>query len=275
LGGTTLEKQRTLILFFTLFFMACCLGPVITVQAASKRPSQPAQPITGKTGSNLAQSPAGAASVSSNDFSTNSYYYTPPSKGGGTGSVLLALLKTLIVLFVIGAGVYYILRYLAKKQNVGNINSDMVRLISQSPLSLGKHISIVKIINSYYILSVSEAGIHVIKELREGDELDQVRLLESKTPSVTIIPFQEQLRALAGKLGLKLPGSGNTGSGNTGSGSAGRGTSGGGSAGGRTGEEHDNPKTGNFSKIMTDKNIDFLRKQKERLQKMNGKDKHE
>jgi len=53
---------------------------------------------------------------------------------------------------------------------------------------------VVKVLDSYFILSVAENGISLIKEITSASEIEKLRILESAAPAVMAVSFQEQLR---------------------------------------------------------------------------------
>lgn len=148
----------------------------------------------------VAREDAQASAQTNYTLDTNLYYYTPPDRKA-TGSVLLAIFKTILILGVLGIGTYYLVKYLSKKQGKAEVNNEVIRVISQSTISLGKHIAIVKVLDSFYIMSVAENGISLIKEVDCQSELEKLRVLESSSaPGQIKLSFQEQLKGFVERM---------------------------------------------------------------------------
>lgn len=143
----------------------------------------------------------------------------------------MTLLQSLLLLAVVGVILYYFLKFIMKKQNTGNINRDLIRVVSQNNLAIGKYITIARIMSHYYVLSIAENHIGMISQITEKDEIDRLKVLESEMPVSQEITFSDYLKDITKPiLGKKDP---------------------------VTGES-------------TDGVLNFLKKQKDRLNKLNG-----
>ena len=111
---------------------------------------------------------------------TNAFYYSEPTKASKKPNFLWTIIKSLFWLGLFAAGIYYLFKYIMKKQNKGNVNNDSIRLIAQNSIALGKYVSIVKILNSFYVLGVADNGITLIKEITDKIEIDTLNVLASQ-----------------------------------------------------------------------------------------------
>jgi|GEM_PF-3257539 len=169
--------------------------------------------------------------ATNNLFATNEFLYSTPEQERKPFSLFFTVLQTVIVLVIVGVVLYYFLKFIMKKQSIGNINKELIRVISQNSISVGKYITIARIMSHYYVLSISDSQINLIQQVTEKDEIDRLKVLESEMPVSQDVTFSDYLQEIARPIiGKKDAVTGET----------------------------------------TDGFLNFLKKQKERLHKLNG-----
>jgi flagellar biogenesis protein FliO len=191
-----------------------------------------ALPLEAKKAVPRAPQPAASTNFT---FDTNAFNADPSVNRGGGGSVVLSLLSSLVIIGVIAAGLYYFLKFVARKQNQGNVNRDIIRVIAQNSVAVGKYLTIVKIVNTFYVLGLAEGGVTLIREVTDRAEIDRLRELETQIPvEAGAANFQDYLKDVFTKL--------------------------------------KRPEKSPGAKATPDRILGFLNAQKERLNRMNGKD---
>lgn len=211
MGGSTLDIRK---LSFVLFLFALWMA-VPVVDAAGKKAKPEAQ----------------VTATNNETYNTNLFLYTTPEQERKPFSIFFTVLQTLVILVVVGFILYYFLKFIMRKQGTGNINKELIRVISQNSIAVGKYITIVRIMSHYYVLSITDNQVGLIERITERDEIDRLKVLESELPASQDITFSEYLQDLAKPIIGKKDAS--------------------------TGES-------------TDGVLNFLKKQKDRLSKLNG-----
>jgi flagellar biogenesis protein FliO len=163
-----------------LFLFAFCLA-VPFAEAAGKKASPEAQ----------------VAATNNETYNTNLFLYTTPEQERKPFSIFFTVLQTLVILVVVGFILYYFLKFIMRKQGTGNINKELIRVISQNSVAVGKYISIVRIMSHFYILSISDNQVALIERITERDEIDRLKVLESELPVSQDITFADYLQELA------------------------------------------------------------------------------
>jgi len=92
-------------------------------------------------------------------------------------SVIISIIGIVLVLFF----TYYCTRWLAIKSN--NIQkSKYINIIDKAVLGQNKYLAIAEISNKYYLLSVTDQSINILKELNEFD----YEIKENINPNVNV-----------------------------------------------------------------------------------------
>jgi len=214
-----LQPARRLIAGVLAFLFL--LGPAVLQLEAKKNP---------KAGTSAA-----SAASTNFTFDTNAYIAGPGAeRRTGGGGTIFSILSSLFFICLILVGLYYFLKFIAKKQNQGNVNKDIIRVIAQSPVAVGRYLTVVKILNTFYILGLAEGGVSLIREVTDRTEIDQLRELETRIPQNAggNASFQDYLKDVLGR--FKRP---------------------------------DKTPAG---KVTPDRILNFMNTQKDRLDKLNG-----
>lgn len=148
------------------------------------------------------------------------------------------IIKTILVLGMLVGGFYYFFRFVTKKAGIQVLGKEVIQILSLVPVGQNKFLQVVEIAGRILVIGVTESNISLITAIEDKEEIDRIRLLSSKSTPPKSGGFQEyiskQLERVRGReKGVKKP---------------------------------DLPGAGERE---VDK-MDFLRKQKERLQNLNG-----
>ncbi len=152
------------------------------------------------------------------------------------------IFKTIIVLGLLVGGFYYFYRFVTKKAGIQLVGREVIKILSIVPVGQNKYLQVVDLAGRLMVIGVSDSGITLITEIKDKDEIDRIRLLSSKSTPVQPGGFQEYISRYISKL---------------------------------LGNKNHSGKRGNFEAKYEDVPIDrmdYLKKQRERLKKINGND---
>jgi flagellar biogenesis protein FliO len=146
------------------------------------------------------------------------------------------VIKTIIVLGLLIGGFYFFYRFVTRKAGIQTIGKDVVNVLSIVSIGQNKFLQVVEIAGRILIIGVSDSNINLITEIHDKDEIDRIRLLSSKSGPVKSGGFQEYLSGYIAKIFRK-----------------------------------DDNNKGQDLKFETNVDrLDHLKKQRERLKKING-----
>lgn len=150
------------------------------------------------------------------------------------------IFKTIIVLGLLVGGFYYFYRFVTKKTGMHLVGRDVIKILSIVPVGQNKFLQVIDLAGRIMVIGVSDSNINLITEIDEKDEIDRIRLMSSKSSPIQPGGFQEYISKYISRLFGKEMRS----------------------------NERDNFQTG-YQETETDR-INYLRKQRDRLKKING-----
>ncbi len=183
--------------------------------------------------------PAEAQKAEGKDSYTLYERYEKPIEEAGESTGWL-IFKTLFVLGNLVGGFYYFFRFVTKKVGIQVLGRDVVRVLSVVPIGQNKSLQVVDLAGRLMVLGVSDNNISLISEIKDKDEIDRIRILSSRSEPVEPGGFQQYIVKQMGKFLGKNKGSGAVSDG-----------------------------TGGADESEMDR-LEYLRRQRERLKKMNG-----
>ncbi len=152
------------------------------------------------------------------------------------------VVKTLIVLGALVGGFYYFFRFVTKKAGIQTLGRDVIKVLSVIPVGQNKFLQVIDLAGRIMVIGVSDASINLITEILDKDEIDRIRLLSSKSSPVQPGGFQDYIPKYISKL---------------------------------FGKDNRDNSSGMKYFMPQDAEIDrlkYLKKQKDRLKKINGND---
>ncbi|MFH0974628.1 MAG: flagellar biosynthetic protein FliO [Spirochaetota bacterium] len=152
--------------------------------------------------------------------------------------------KTLIVLAMLVGGFYYFYRFVTKKTGIQSVGREVIRILSIVPVGQNKFLQVVDLAGRIMVIGVSDSNINLITEIKDKDEIDRIRILSSKSSPVQPGGFQEYVSKYVSRLFKKDAG---------------------------INEFSDKENIEAFNRETETDRLDFLKKQRERLKKINGK----
>ena len=132
----------------------------------------------------LAQSSEQAASEESDLFSNWSQTAAPVQQN--TPSTLGLFVRMVLVLALVVAAIYGIMKLLRKGMKIGGDDSDpFLRKVSQVTLSPGKTVQIVTLFNHAYLVGVTDASVNLLGEIADKDLVDSMNLYADQHANVS------------------------------------------------------------------------------------------
>ena len=123
------------------------------------------------------------------------------------GEMLIALIKIIIILPLVTALAYFLIKYGLARQTFSAAGRRRMRLVEQLSISPKSAISLVQVGDDYILLAHSESGVHVIREM---DGLPETIVIQD-FEKINIKGIYENLKLAAGEnhlLGKLWPGKG-------------------------------------------------------------------
>ncbi len=90
------------------------------------------------------------------------------------------VVKTLVILGVFGFGIYYIFRYISKKQGIAFPSLNIIKIIASVPVGTNRFIQIVEVGNKYYLIGSTDNNIRLLSEIIDKETLDMIKVLKNK-----------------------------------------------------------------------------------------------
>jgi len=157
------------------------------------------------------------------------------------------IFKTILILGMLVAGFYYFFRYVTKKAGMQVHGRDVLNVLAMVPVGPNKFLQIVDMAGRLLVIGVSDNSVNLLTEVRDKEEIDRIRLMSSRSMPVQENTFQDFVAKQIGRFMKKA-----------------------GPVRARFRSE-DEPRPAAMREEPTDR-LGYLRKQKDRLQKMNGSD---
>ena len=99
---------------------------------------------------------------------SNSTYKAPSTAG--------MIIKMLVVLALVIAGLYAILRFIKKKNNNVQSDDDFMRRVSSLNFAPGKSVEIVTLVDRCFMLGVTDSNINLIAEITDKEMISAMNL---------------------------------------------------------------------------------------------------
>jgi flagellar protein FliO/FliZ len=111
-------------------------------------------------------------------------------------------IKMLLVLGIFAGGFYYFYRFVTRKTGVNLFGGEAVRVLSVVPLGQNKFLQIVDLAGKLLVIGVSDNSINLITEVTDRDQVDRIRILSMRTPPPERAAggFQDQVVREIGKI---------------------------------------------------------------------------
>ena len=96
-----------------------------------------------------------------------------------------AFVKMIVVLAIFAAAVYLLFRFIKKQNNPGNEENPFLRKAFQLTLGPGKTVQIITLVDSAYILGVSDSNVNLIEKIDDKELVNAINLYAEKNSAQT------------------------------------------------------------------------------------------
>ena len=103
------------------------------------------------------------------------------------------ILFFLIVIFLL----YLLFRVLKRSSGISSEKGDLITVISTRQLASSRFLHVVKLGSEYYLISSSDGGVRLLKELTDKELLNELQLYKEKNAQPENLGFIDMFRAMA------------------------------------------------------------------------------
>lgn len=133
------------------------------------------------------------AILSAQITNTNIYTYQEPTVKSSAGNYFVLIIKTLFISALFIGAVYYLFKFIAKKQGVANINPDVVRILGITPVGPNRFLQIIEIGRKVFLIGNTENSINLLTEITDKETIDIIKTSASQQIISPKISFTEHL----------------------------------------------------------------------------------
>ncbi len=106
--------------------------------------------------------------------------------------------KFFLIVALLLTGFYFFFRFVTKKAGMSVLGGNTVDIISAVPVGPNKFIHIVDVAGKMLVLGVTDSNINILTEITEKDQKDRIRLESSKSVPAGKATFQQYVETTAG-----------------------------------------------------------------------------
>jgi len=90
------------------------------------------------------------------------------------------MIKTFFILIIFSVGLYFIYKYVKNKNIIPNNNNEIISDLATYSFPGKNSLKIIKVVNSYYLLGVSDSNINLITQIDNKEIIDKINLEHDK-----------------------------------------------------------------------------------------------
>lgn len=139
------------------------------------------------------------------DVTSDLYSYEKPSVEEESYAWLI--IKTILILGFLVGGFYYFFRFVTRKTGIKTLGGDVVQVLSIVPIGQNRFLQIIDLAGRILVLGVTDASVNLITEIKDRDEINKIKLESSKSKPIQPGGFQEYISSyitkLLGKINVK------------------------------------------------------------------------
>lgn len=106
-------------------------------------------------------------------------------------------IKTLFILGVFGVVIYYVFKYISKKQGLSFPKLNVLNIITSLPIGTNRFIQIIEVGKTYYLIGSTENQINLLDEITDKELIDRINVLKNKkeveTEPVSFAGFMNEI----------------------------------------------------------------------------------
>lgn len=131
------------------------------------------------------------------------FKYSPPTPPKYEFNLLGLLLKTTLALGIITVAIYFILKVFFRGRGLAYSKEGLFRVIGNHALAPNRYIQLIEIGNILLLLGITENGIRLLTEIKDGETIDLIKTQASRIQPVEGISFSHHLMEFLKGFGRK------------------------------------------------------------------------
>ncbi len=116
---------------------------------------------------------------------------------------LWVLVRVVLVLVLVCAGIYGVVFLLKKSTGTSAANDPYIRVVAQLPLAPGKTVQVITVGSQAFLIGLSENGIQHLAEITDQELVDAMNLDADRNPREPVPPFSSLLARFMPKSSVK------------------------------------------------------------------------
>ncbi len=121
-------------------------------------------------------------------------------------SYVWLIFKTVFVIGLLVGGFYYFFRFVTRKTGLQVFGKDVIQVLSVVPLGQNKYLQVVDLAGRVMVLGVTDGAINLITEITGKEEIDRIRVMSSRPMEQERPTFQDFLGKQLGRFIRRKPG---------------------------------------------------------------------
>ena len=89
-------------------------------------------------------------------------------------------IKTILILGIFGGVVYYVIKYISKKQGLSFPKLDIIQIITSIPVGTNRFLQIIEVGNKYYLIGSTDSNVNLLAEITDKDTLNIIKVMKNK-----------------------------------------------------------------------------------------------
>ncbi len=115
-----------------------------------------------------------------NQIAAKEFNYAAPEKINKSTGYFGLVIKTLFILGIFTLALYYIFKFISKKQGLNYQNINLIKIVSSTPVGANRFLLLVELSGSYFLLGSTDSNISLIKEITDKDVIAQLEIQKNK-----------------------------------------------------------------------------------------------
>jgi len=118
------------------------------------------------------------------------------NKGGGYFSLII---KTIFILGIFIVALYYIFKFISKKQGLNFQNLNIIKVVSSLPIGTNRFLLLIELEGRYFLIGSTDSSINLIKEISDKDLISRIELKKNQeVPKTNTVTFKDFLHDVMG-----------------------------------------------------------------------------
>lgn len=133
------------------------------------------------------------------------FQFTTLEKEVEAPSYFFMVIKTLTILTIFGFSIYYIFKFISKKQGLIFPQLNFIKVITSITVGSNRFIQIIEVGNKYYLIGSTDNSVNLLSEIIDKETLNMIKILKNKqTEQVQTPTFGSFFNNLLGDISKKI-----------------------------------------------------------------------